>query len=192
MALNTKRMQTFFNEFLVTTVSFLNQFSSECEDKFFELERKLYKIECNLTIVEAKVSGAEQRFELTFLRNDFFKLASVPTDIPIEEKTISQNLPEVEALKQVEQVSKELPVSPLPVPSEVVAKEEPKAPEPTNDNLIKISESNVYSRYFKMLKYGINVQAVKLKMQSEDYDPSLLDNPDLMIEKTAEDSLEEE
>lgn len=55
MALNTKRMQTFFNDFLVTTVSFLNQFSSECEDKFFELERKLNKIESNLIIVEEKV-----------------------------------------------------------------------------------------------------------------------------------------
>lgn len=55
MALNTKRMQTFFNEFIVTTVNFLNQFSSECEDKFFELERKLNKIESNLIIVEEKV-----------------------------------------------------------------------------------------------------------------------------------------
>jgi Subunit CCDC53 of WASH complex len=55
MALNSKRMQTFFNEFLITTTSFLNQFASDCEDKFFELERKLNKIESNLTIIEQKV-----------------------------------------------------------------------------------------------------------------------------------------
>lgn len=48
-------MQTFFNEFIITTTTFLNQFANECEDKFFELERKLYKIESNLSIIEQKV-----------------------------------------------------------------------------------------------------------------------------------------
>lgn len=56
MALNSKRMQTFFNEFLITTTTFLNQFANECEDKFFELERKLNKIESNLMIIEQKVN----------------------------------------------------------------------------------------------------------------------------------------
>lgn len=55
MALNGRRMQTFFNEFLVTTTSFLNQFANDCEAKFLEFDRKLYKIESNLTIVEQKV-----------------------------------------------------------------------------------------------------------------------------------------
>lgn len=58
-ALNSKRMVTFFNEFLITTTSFLNGFASECEDKFFELERKLNKIESNLLIIEDKVSSVE-------------------------------------------------------------------------------------------------------------------------------------
>lgn len=56
MALNSKRMQTFFNEFLITTTTFINNFASDCENKFETLERKLYKIESNLTIIEAKVS----------------------------------------------------------------------------------------------------------------------------------------
>lgn len=59
MALDSRRMQTFFNEFLITTTSFLNQFASECEGKFFELERKLNKIESNLIIIEQKVSGTK-------------------------------------------------------------------------------------------------------------------------------------
>lgn len=54
-ALNSKRMVTFFNEFLITTTSFLNGFANECDDKFFELERKLNKIESNLVIIEDKV-----------------------------------------------------------------------------------------------------------------------------------------
>lgn len=56
MALNSKRMQTFFNEFLITTTSFLDQFASDCESKFFEYERKLNRIESNLIIIENKVS----------------------------------------------------------------------------------------------------------------------------------------
>lgn len=55
MALNSKRMQTFFNEFLITTTHFLNQFMTDCENKFFEFERKLNRIESNLVIIEAKV-----------------------------------------------------------------------------------------------------------------------------------------
>lgn len=55
MALNSKRMLTFFNEFLITTTNFLNDFASECDDKFFELERKMNKIESNLLIIEHKV-----------------------------------------------------------------------------------------------------------------------------------------
>jgi WASH complex subunit CCDC53 len=56
MALNSARMQTFFNEFLTTTTTFLNQFANECECKFFDFERKLNRIESNLVIIEAKVS----------------------------------------------------------------------------------------------------------------------------------------
>lgn len=55
MALNSKRMQTFFNEFLIATTTFLDQFASDCETKFFEYERKLNRIESNLIIIEAKV-----------------------------------------------------------------------------------------------------------------------------------------
>lgn len=55
MALNSNRMQIFFNEFLITNTHFLNKFTNECENKFFEFERKLNRIESNLTIIEAKV-----------------------------------------------------------------------------------------------------------------------------------------
>jgi Subunit CCDC53 of WASH complex len=56
MALNSKRMQTFFNEFLMTTTDFLNKFVDDCERKFIEFETKLYRIESNLVIIEAQVS----------------------------------------------------------------------------------------------------------------------------------------
>jgi WASH complex subunit CCDC53 len=60
-------------------------------------------------------------------------------------------------------------------------------PESTpNDGLIKICDSPIYNKFFKMLKFGIPPAAVKQKMGSEGLDPNLLDNPDLMVEKPAD------
>lgn len=73
-------------------------------------------------------------------------------------------------------------------PESLSTAEEPKKQtEPVDDNLIKVSESALYRKYFKMLKFGIQIAAVKQKMASEGLEASLLDNPDLMIEKTEED-----
>lgn len=82
------------------------------------------------------------------------------------------------------------------VPNESLAtsedqnKQENICAEPTiqsNPNLIKISESFHYKRFFKMLKFGVPAQAVKLKMISEELDGEKLDNPDLLIERIPED-----
>jgi hypothetical protein len=78
-------------------------------------------------------------------------------------------------------------------PKTVIAEEQPKTEtievlqSATTSNMIKISESAEYKVYFKMLKFGVNSQAVKNKMKSEGFDGQLLDNPDLMIEKTPAD-----
>lgn len=74
------------------------------------------------------------------------------------------------------------------MPLEIVQQQE-ELPEPVevNDNLIKICDSALYRKFFKMLKFGIPVAAVKQKMSSEELDSNLLDNPDLIIDKTPED-----
>lgn len=43
-----------------------------------------------------------------------------------------------------------------------------------------------------MLKFGINLLAVKQKMSSEGFDSDLLDNGELMIEKSPQDYEEQE
>lgn len=60
-----------------------------------------------------------------------------------------------------------------------------------NDKMIKICESGIYRKYFKMLKVGIPLPAVKQKMSSEGLDASLLENPELLIEKSDEDNEEQ-
>lgn len=48
-------MVAFINEFIISTVSFLNEFMTKCETKFVEFEQKMQRIEASLLIVEAKV-----------------------------------------------------------------------------------------------------------------------------------------
>lgn len=121
-----------------------------------------------------------------------FKLSSVPA----EDGSLMKNLPEIKNLEKSEP-----PKPDIPLPADNKSNEEVKIPEPppveqkteeTNGNLIKISESSLYRKYFKMLKVGIPAPAVKIKMNSEGLDPNLLDNPDLLIEKTPEDAEEEQ
>lgn len=59
-------------------------------------------------------------------------------------------------------------------------------------NFIKISESFQYKKFFKMIKFGVSAQAVKLKMQSEGFDSEKLDHPDELVEKCPEDDVEQE
>lgn len=79
---------------------------------------------------------------------------------------------------------------PIPIAPEIEQKLE--AAEAVNDNQIKISESAVYRKFFKMLKFGIQLLAVQQKMSSEGLDCKLLDNPDLIVVKTPEDYEEEQ
>ncbi|CRL05388.1 CLUMA_CG017984, isoform A [Clunio marinus] len=177
MALNGKRMQTFLNEFTMTTTNYLNQFINDCESRFYEFDNKLNKIERNLEIIEQK-------------------LASVPSE---NKEQVSEILP-VESQKEPE---KELELTNEPIPNDqniansssgVEHQEQTNESQITeqtsNDNLIKICDSFLYKKYFKMIKFGVAVPAVKQKMFSEGLDDNLLDNPDLLIEKTPEDNEE--
>lgn len=50
-----KRLVAFINEFIISTVTFLNEFMTNVESKFVDFELKMQKIEASLLIVEAKV-----------------------------------------------------------------------------------------------------------------------------------------
>lgn len=53
--IDQKRMVAFINHFTITTVTFLNNFMTNVESRFVELESKLRGVESSLLIVEAKV-----------------------------------------------------------------------------------------------------------------------------------------
>ncbi|KOC69055.1 WASH complex subunit CCDC53 [Habropoda laboriosa] len=61
--INQKRTISFINHFIVHTVTFLNKFALSCEERLFEFENKLQRIEASLEILESwlsSVPGLEQ------------------------------------------------------------------------------------------------------------------------------------
>ncbi|XP_058126645.1 WASH complex subunit 3 [Anopheles ziemanni] len=56
---NQKRMIAFINHFIVSTVTFLNKFASDCETRFVEYEHKMQNLEASLMIVEAKLASID-------------------------------------------------------------------------------------------------------------------------------------
>uniref|UniRef100_A0AAG5DA73 Coiled-coil domain-containing protein 53 n=1 Tax=Anopheles atroparvus TaxID=41427 RepID=A0AAG5DA73_ANOAO len=56
---NQKRMIAFINHFIVSTVTFLNKFASDCETRFVDYEHKIQNLEASLMIVEAKLASID-------------------------------------------------------------------------------------------------------------------------------------
>ncbi|XP_005191088.2 WASH complex subunit 3 [Musca domestica] len=155
--LHQKRILAFVNHFLISSCSFLNEFSLQCETKFIEIERKLQKVEAALTILEAK-------------------LASIP-DVENKEKVISDSNNEKTAVSS-EQTNND-DSKKTESTSETKADEEPT--ETSIPQGIPAAEHSVYKKFFKMLQVGVPLPAVQLKMQSEGLDPSILSNPQQIL-----------
>ena len=109
------------------------------------------------------------------------QLASVPSR---DEKPI-ENLPVVPVTDITKQEEAKIEVEPEAV-LESNSVQEISKKDDDNINLIRICDDSLYKKYFKMLKVGVPLPAVKVKMGAEGLDGSLLDNPDLMIEPSPE------
>ncbi|KYN44918.1 WASH complex subunit CCDC53 [Trachymyrmex septentrionalis] len=62
-SINQKRTVSFINHFITHTVTFLNKFALSCEERLFDFENKLQKLEASLEILESRLSsipGLEQ------------------------------------------------------------------------------------------------------------------------------------
>ncbi|CAO1423956.1 unnamed protein product [Diamesa serratosioi] len=154
-------MQTFLNEFLITTTNFLNGFVSDVDQRFYEFDSKLSKIEGSLLIIEAKLASVPSRDE-----NPIENLPEVPVSTTTNKEIMNEKVPEI--LQEVDSTI------------ELSNKKD------DNNNLIRICDDSLYKKYFKMLKVGVPLPAVKVKMGAEGLNGNLLDNPDLMIEPSPE------
>ncbi|CAK9794871.1 WASH complex subunit 3 [Anthophora quadrimaculata] len=151
--INQKRTISFINHFIVHTVTFLNKFALSCEERLFEFENKLQRIEASLEILESwlsSVPGLEQDRNIN-------KGAIESNDNKQEEKSASK-IDEPDNVKQDE-------------PKSTKTEEQP------------INQDPRYEKYLKMVHFGVPKEAVKLKLKQEGLDPSILDDPQQIVSK---------
>ncbi|XP_051174922.1 LOW QUALITY PROTEIN: WASH complex subunit 3 [Leptopilina boulardi] len=131
--INQKRTITFINHFVAHTVTFLNKFTLTCEEKLFEFENKLQRVQASLEILESRLS-------------------SVPG---LVDKT-----------QTAEEIQKQEVVNQKDTPHNQVSEEK--------ENPIKPPTLSV-DKVLKMLQVGIPKPAVKIKMELEGLDSSVLE-----------------
>ncbi|XP_032665752.1 WASH complex subunit 3 isoform X2 [Odontomachus brunneus] len=142
--INQKRTVSFINHFITHTVTFLNKFALSCEERLYEFENKLQKLEASLEILESRlssISGLEQEYRK--------ELDNVQNNVSKSE--------EIEACQVNEPDDREV---------------EPKDEE---EDEHAVSKDPRYEKFFKMIHFGVPKQAVRLKMEQEGLDASVLD-----------------
>ena len=149
--INQKRTISFINHFIVHTVTFLNKFALSCEERLFEFENKLQKIEASLEILESWLS-------------------SVPS---LEQDQSTKDVIENNSIKQEEKTA------------EIDEPDNDKEDEPKNVQIDEqpISKDPRYEKYLKMIHFGVPKGAVKLKMEQEGLDSSILDDSQQIVSK---------
>ncbi|KAG5883407.1 hypothetical protein JTB14_031296 [Gonioctena quinquepunctata] len=170
LPIQQKRTTAFVNHFIMNTVSHLNKFAQSCESRFMEFEYKIQKIEASLLILESQLSS------ISGLDNSKDKVDENSNSSP------SKNPPELD-LPEVTEKKEETPLDNSTIVSEPLASEQAG---------VKAKDDPRFRKFFKMVQYRVPIPAVKLKMQNEGVDPSILDTPEAVIPGLAEDSFNNE
>ncbi|XP_053980098.1 WASH complex subunit 3 isoform X1 [Hylaeus anthracinus] len=156
--INQKRTISFINHFIAHTVTFLNKFTLSCEEKLFEFENKLQRIEASIEILESWLSSVpsleheQQETECSVNCND----------VKQEETSVS-NIDE----------------------SDNVIEDDPKS---TQTEQEPVNKDPRYEKYFKMVHFGVRKEAVKLMMEQEGLDSSILDSSQQIVSKQQEEA----
>uniref|UniRef100_A0A182UAN9 WASH complex subunit 3 n=1 Tax=Anopheles melas TaxID=34690 RepID=A0A182UAN9_9DIPT len=140
-------MVAFINHFIVSTVTFLNKFASDCESKFVTYEQKIQNLEASLLIVEAKLASIDVLKQL----ND---------GPPASAEKPSDSQPTALGSSEGE-----------PGPAGEVQSQ----PEISTPNPPAVERDPKYDLYFKMLQLGVPLGAVKNKISFEGLDPDYID-----------------
>lgn len=151
--INQKRMVSFINHFIVHTVTFLNKFALSCEERLLEFEYKLQRIEASLEILESWLSSVPS------LEQDQNKKGAIENTNNKQEEKSTPKVDETDNVKQAE----------------------PKVTGQTEEQLV--NRDPRYEEYLKMIHFGEPKEAVKLKMEQEGLDSSILDDSQQIVSK---------
>ncbi|KAJ4447009.1 WASH complex subunit 3 [Periplaneta americana] len=158
-AIHQKRTLAFINHFISNTVSFLNKFSRSCELRLEKFDAQIQKLEASLSILEAKLSSISGLENVT-LEQQVDKNAE--TSI---QNSKDEGLHDIKETNDVQADTHHL---------QTESKEE----------MTTVAQDPQYARFFRMIQVGVPAQAVRLKMQTEGLDPSIIDNPDMTVPKS--------
>ncbi|RZF48388.1 hypothetical protein LSTR_LSTR007555 [Laodelphax striatellus] len=169
--INQKRLLAFINVFLIDTISLLNGFHQNCESRLQKFDLKMQKLEAELCILESKVwkiicYSTKVNQLVTHLTKALLKsIPGLEVDVP-KPVVVDAELPQPKVEQVVSNVNLE-----LDVPDSKDADPESESPEeeskPPNPELEK---------YYRMLRFGVPMEAVKVEMQIDGCDPKLLDS----------------
>ncbi|XP_018794334.1 PREDICTED: WASH complex subunit CCDC53 homolog [Bactrocera latifrons] len=161
--LHQKRVLAFINHFIINSCNFLNDFALKCESKFVDLERKMQKVEAALTIIEAKLASVPD--------------VTDPTSTPTASNTATEKVT-IDAAEKTETKPSGGETTTTDNASDVPESTEDATPEPAG---VRAYEDVRFKKFFKMVQFGVPAGAVKIKMQAEGVEPSILDNPNLLL-----------
>ncbi|XP_050524437.1 WASH complex subunit 3 [Daktulosphaira vitifoliae] len=148
--LEERQLVTFINHFIITSVTFLNNFMVHCDSKLMEVEQRLQKVAATLCILETKLNSIPDLREIeekqTYHSNETIK-TEINENLKIEEK--ENSLKKEETLLDKNNFS--------------------------DNSEEKVSTSDpVILKYRKMLHVGVPRGAVELKMLQSGLDPKCL------------------
>lgn len=149
--IHQKRIITFINHFVITTVNFLNKFFHACESRLQKIDSKMQKLEAHLCIIEAKLNS------IPGLENVIAQTATTGAD---ETDKVEPTSSDHTSVKQD---------TSDPPPSDISPEDGTVQSEASSTN-----QNPELVRFYKMVQFGVPVEAVKLKMKQEGFDPSLL------------------
>ncbi|KAL6734096.1 hypothetical protein Aduo_004674 [Ancylostoma duodenale] len=175
--LNRRRIVAFVNCYILKMTDFLNDFANRAEGLILESERQLHAVDIKLQLLEAKLAGipdpgAKQQDSQNSSSVGNAKI-STASDFNVSASN-AQSRPDPPSSSQQSVAAAPVTAAtsvqpPAPANPELAAVEQ--------ENVLLVKDDPAFAKYFRMLKLGIVEPAIKQKMQSEGFDPSLLDNP---------------
>ena len=154
-----RKLLVLLNQFTVTTTRFLNRFANQCDDCLSRVSTDLSNLETTLAILETKLSSVPG-----------LEGAAAAADT----SAIPAVAPEQPSAQPVQPAGAGDPTAAPPQPSG----QPPAAASPAPPSGPPAKEDPDYARYFKLIRLGMPLEQVKLKCESEGYNPNVLDHPD--------------
>uniref|UniRef100_A0A0M3HU47 WASH complex subunit CCDC53 n=1 Tax=Ascaris lumbricoides TaxID=6252 RepID=A0A0M3HU47_ASCLU len=176
--LDSRRVIACTNFFIMKAIRFLNDFANHIQGRIIAMEERLERVETKLILLEAEVDSVADIRRLpkkTVVSDNIATNATQPAEgVSTEatsEKNAAGNIPN----------SVEVPTQKC-IEGDTNTHQSSNTEQQTSSSGIKVSEDVRYAKYFRMLKVGVVALAVKQKMASEGIDPSILDNPEAIVE----------